>query len=169
MQIKINTGLVERNIRLGFILLLLLALVSCSSVSEQTRWDPLLKQTPADTTGLDRTLGQLSPAVQRLIQQADLAIANNDWVNAISTLERALRINPKQAETWSRLSVANFGKQQYQQAIQMARRSNSHILNNNELKAYNWLMMARAYEQLGDMEQSRQAAQTSQQLQQVTR
>ena len=169
MQIKINTGLVERNIRLGFILLLLLALVSCSSVSEQTRWDPLLKQTPADTTGLDRTLGQLSPAVQRLIQQADLAIANNDWVNAISTLERALRINPKQAETWSRLSVANFGKQQYQQAIQMARRSNSHILNNNELKAYNWLMISRAYEQLGDMEQSRQAVLTSQQLKQGAR
>lgn len=169
MQIKINTGLVERNIRLGFISLLLLALLSCSSVSEQTRWDPLLEQTPVDTTGLDRTLGQLSPAVQRLIQQADLAIANNDWVNAISTLERALRINPKQAETWSRLSVANYGKQQYQQAIQMARRSNSHILNNNELKAYNWLMIARSYEQLGDMVQSRQATLTSQQLKQGSR
>ena len=164
MQITINTGLVERYFRLGLVLLVFPALLSCS-MGAPTRWDPLQGDTPTDASGLDRSLGQMSPAIARLIQQADEAIANNDWSNAISTLERALRINPKQAETWSRLSVANYGKQQYQQAIQMARRSNSHISNNNELKAYNWLMMSRAHEQLGDLEQSRQAAETSQQLQ----
>ncbi|MFW2374758.1 MAG: hypothetical protein ACN4GM_16665 [Gammaproteobacteria bacterium] len=168
MQITINTGLVEKYFRLGFVSLALLALISCSTGSQQPRWDPL-GETAVDPTGLDRSLNEISPAVQRLIQQADQAIDNQDWLNAIATLERALRINPKQAETWSRLSVANYGNQQYQQAIQMARRSNSHIMNNNELKAYNWLMMARAYEQLGDMEQSTQAAATSQQLQQEAR
>lgn len=169
MQITINTGLVERCFRLGFVSLILMTLYSCSTSTQQSRWDPLSGQSTDESTGLDRSLSQMLPAIQRLILQADQAIANDDWLNAISTLERALRINPKQAETWSRLSVANYGKQQYQQAIQMARRSNSHITNNNELKAYNWLMMSRAYEQLGEMEQARQAADTSQQLQQGSR
>lgn len=169
MQITINTGLVERYFRLGLVSLVLSALLSCSAGSQQTRWDPLLGESPADATGLDRSLGQMSPAIQGLIQQADQAIANQDWSHAIATLERALRIEPKQAESWSRLSVANYGKQLYEQAIQTARRSNSLIGNNNELKAYNWLMISRAYEQLGNMEQSRQAADTSRQLQQGTR
>ena len=166
MQITINTGLVERYFRLGFVLLVIQTLLSCGTGPQTAAWDPLLGETPADAAGLDRSLGQMPAAVQRLISQADQAMANNDWYSAISTLERALRINPKQAETWSRLSVANYGGQQYQQAIQMARRSNSHITNNNSLKAYNWLMMSRAYEQLGNMALSKQAADTSQQLQQ---
>lgn len=167
MQITINTGLAEKYIRLGFVSLALLALSACSTGPQQSPGDP--GETAVDATGQDRSLGEISPAVQRLIQQADQAIEKQDWFNAIATLERALRINPKQAETWSRLSVANYGGQQYQQAIQMARRSNSHIINNNELKAYNWLIMARAYEQLGEMELSTEAANTSQQLQQETR
>jgi cytochrome c-type biogenesis protein CcmH/NrfG len=130
-----------------------LALTSCALPTQSV--DPDSTQTVT-----------LSPAMQKLLEQSDQSINAQNWTQAVAVLERALRINPKQAEAWSRMAVVYLGKNQPEQSINMAKRSNSYANRNTALKSYNWLLMSRAYDQLNQSQLAEQALLKSQQLQQ---
>ncbi|MDH5766960.1 MAG: hypothetical protein OEZ38_13190, partial [Gammaproteobacteria bacterium] len=98
----------------------------------------------------------------------DQAIDDQQWQQAVVLLERALRINGKQAETWTRLSMVHLGQYNPQQSIHMAKRSNSYARNNTSLQAYNWLLISRAYTLMQRHEQASEAEMKSQQLQQAS-
>ncbi len=156
MQITNINGKVKRLFRLKQSLSLVcccLALASCA----------LPKQAVGPYTTETVTL---SPAMQKLLEQSDQSINAQNWTQAVAILERALRINPKQAEAWSRMAVVYLGKNQPEQSINMAKRSNSYASRNPTLESYNWLLMSRAYDQLNQPQLAEQALLRSQQLQQ---
>ena len=142
---------------------LFLSPLSCS-LQKQGEWAPVkLNITPA-TTALKSTDSELPAAIMSLINQADRYIDHKQWPKAISVLERALRINKRQPETWTRMAIAYKGKNELQQAIQMAKRSNSYAARNMNLKAYNWQLISNAYLKLNKLEQAQSAAHKSQKL-----
>ena len=171
MQIKKSTGCFERIIRLVQVLpatafqslILIGLLASCAPTTEI--WDPLQDQSAPASTGIQRQTDRLSPAMASLIQQADTKINYEQWPEAIAILERALRINPKQAEAWTRMAVVYLGKLEPEQAMQMAKKSNALAARDTALQAYNWKLIARAYEQMNQPDKARHAAGKSLQLQ----
>ena len=104
-----------------------------------------------------------SPVMATLLQQADERIGQKQWSQAASILERALRINSRQGEAWSRLALVSLQQGRFKQAIERARRSSSYAGDNTALLGANWQLMAQAYEQLGQGEKAQQARQKSQQ------
>lgn len=76
---------------------------------------------------------------------------------AAATIERALRIEPKNALLWHHLAVIRMQQQQWQQAIVMARKSNALAGNNKQLKSDNWALIATAYDSLGNKKKASEA------------
>jgi len=92
----------------------------------------------------------VSPVVQRLLSSANTQAKNGNTDAAANSLERALRIEPRNALLWSKLASVRFSQQDWQQAIQLAAKSNTLSGNNQGLRRQNWNLMGNAYEALGD-------------------
>lgn len=80
---------------------------------------------------------QLPDVIKSLISQSDKQYVNNDFMGALATLERAVRINPRYAEVWSRMAQVYLKLGQVEQARQHAKRSNSVIKDNSQLREFN--------------------------------
>ncbi|MCW9046542.1 MAG: tetratricopeptide repeat protein [Gammaproteobacteria bacterium] len=80
---------------------------------------------------------QLPEVIKSLILQSDKLYLNNDYVGALSTLERAVRINPRYAEVWSRMAQVYLTQGKLEQARQHAQRSNSVVKDNSKLREFN--------------------------------
>lgn len=156
-----------RLIQQASVLLFISFLVACAAVKDDDVWDPLTETSEPASRGIERSTHNLSPAIAALINKADMAIERQQWQRAVASLERALRINGKQPEVWTRMAVVYLGQYNPQQAIHMAKRSNSYARTNNELRAYNWLLISRAYTLMQRHELADEAAMKSQQLQQA--
>ncbi len=76
---------------------------------------------------------------------------------AAATIERALRIEPKNALLWHRLAIVRLQQEQWQQAITMARKSNALAANNAQLRSDNWAVIATAYDHLGNKKKANEA------------
>ena len=85
---------------------------------------------------------QLPDVIKSLISQSDNQYLNNDFSGALATLERALRINPRYAEVWSRMAQIYLKQGKVQQAQQHAKRSNSVIKDNRSLREFNNAIIA---------------------------
>ncbi len=91
-----------------------------------------------------------SPVVKRLLASADTQQRSGDVDGAANSLERALRIEPRNALLWSRLANVRFTQKDWRQAVQLAAKSNTLAANNRNLRRQNWNLMASAYDALGD-------------------
>ncbi len=76
-------------------------------------------------------------AIQNLVATADRQYLNSQLNESLATLERAIRIKPRQAEVWSRMAKVSSMLDNHAQAAQYARRSNSYIRNNSQLRQFN--------------------------------
>ena len=92
----------------------------------------------------------VSPVVKRLMASAQTQRDQGNWEAAAGSLERALRIEPRNATLWGRLADIRYGQQAWRKAIQLAAKSNTLAGSNTMLKRQNWYLMANAYEALGD-------------------
>jgi len=92
----------------------------------------------------------MSPVVKSLLSQAQGQRRLGNWDGAAILLERALRIEPRNAVIWSRLANIRFDQQFWNKAIQLAAKSNTLAVNKMDLKRRNWILMANSYEKLGD-------------------
>lgn len=92
----------------------------------------------------------VSPVVKSLLAQARNKRRLGDWSGAAILLERALRIEPRNAMVWSRLANIRFDQQSWSKAVQLAAKSNTLAVGDIDLKRQNWILMANAYEELGD-------------------
>ena len=77
--------------------------------------------------------------------------------NAAATLERALRIEPRNPRLWHELARVRLKQGQYAQAESVAARSNSWAGSDNALRAENWRLIAEARTARGDAEGARTA------------
>jgi len=91
-----------------------------------------------------------APAAAALVAQARQASRAGRYEAAVHDLERAIRIEPGNASLWHELARVRFQQGRYEQARQMAARSNALLASNAALKARNDRLIDRARDALGD-------------------
>ena len=96
-------------------------------------------------------------AVSRLHSTARKQIAAKQYNAAASTLERVLRIAPRNAELWHSLAVVRLQQRRWDMARNMAAKSNSLASANRVLQAQNWRLIANSHQAQGNQAAARQA------------
>jgi hypothetical protein len=94
----------------------------------------------------------MSPVVKKLIATAGDQRRIGNLPNAASSLERALRIEPRNGGLWSRLAQIRYDQKAWKKAIQLAAKSNTLSGGNISLLRQNWVLMANSYDALGESE-----------------
>lgn len=157
--------------RLGLLTALTLTLQACAVYTTPERQPPVVQRAPAPAPGepayprtepapppppvirREAPLQQpSSPAVLALQDRADQQYAARDLDAAASSLERALRIEPRNPRLWHRLAAIRLDQGKLDQAIQMAAKSNSLAGYDRGLQARNWRLIANARYAKGDAE-----------------
>jgi|SRR5688572_31811204 hypothetical protein len=96
-------------------------------------------------------------AIASLVTSARADIAAGRLTNAAASLERALRIEPRNPHLWQELARVRLKQGDYQQAESVAARSNSWAGNDGRLRAENWRLIAQARDARGDASGARAA------------
>jgi hypothetical protein len=92
----------------------------------------------------------LPPAADSLARQADQQRQQGDYAGAAATLERSLRIAPREAYLWNRLARVRMEQGLSAQAGQLAARSNDLAAGESTLKRDNWRIIAESKRRAGD-------------------
>ena len=124
-----------RKILAGFVLLMLCGLTGCTGF-------PGRDQEITPVSGND--------AVVSLVNAAQSDIDNGKYDAASATLERALRLEPRNPALWNQLAKLRMQQGQYQQAEGLAARSNGWSVNNKILRAENWRIIGESRLKRGD-------------------
>jgi tetratricopeptide (TPR) repeat protein len=98
-----------------------------------------------------------SSAVGELLQTARRQREEGNLPEAVATVERALRIEPRNARLWNQLAHLRMDQQKPQLAAELAAKSNILAVADPELKKDNWLLIGQARRATGDMEGARTA------------
>jgi len=96
-------------------------------------------------------------AIASLMDGARSDVAAGRLANAAASLERALRIEPRNPRLWQELARVRLMQGEYAQAESVAARSNSWAGGDNRLRAENWRLIAQAREARGDAAGARTA------------
>ena len=100
-------------------------------------------------------------AIAGLLNGARTDAAAGRLANAAASLERALRIEPRNPRLWQELARVRLKQGDYAQAESTAARSNSWAGSDNALRADNWRLIAQAREARGDADGARTALETA--------
>ena len=139
-------------------LLLVLLLTGCAQAPTPAPEQPPVVETPI------KPAPQENVAVAGLLQSARSDSAAGKLTNAAATLERALRIEPRNPRLWQELARVRLKQGEYAQAESVASRSNSFAGRDDGLRAENWRLIAQAREARGDPDGARAAEQTAAKL-----
>jgi Flp pilus assembly protein TadD len=170
---RLKTSVVKTGIRMLHLaaLLSLLFLAACTS-QQPPPPPPGATQTPA---GQDRTVQEKvrepaqqqrggvqvyplqNPAVKELLKQAEESESAGDYNAAAVSIERALRIQPRDPELLQRMAEIQLQKKDYQQALNFASRSYDSGPRVGELCNRNWRTMSVAQTALGDSRSAKMA------------
>ncbi|MCB2191927.1 MAG: tetratricopeptide repeat protein [Deltaproteobacteria bacterium] len=90
-------------------------------------------------------------AVLSLLEQAKTQAASGKSASAGATLERALRIEPRNPYLWQELARVRLDQKKYRQAENLAAKSNALARGDRSLRAANWRIIARARGGRGDL------------------
>lgn len=101
---------------------------------------------------------QTGPA-HSLYAEAKEALASGHPGQAEMLLERALRIEPRNAFYWHLLGQSKFAQGEFAQAVQFCHKSESLARDNGELRSYNRSLLAQAYKKLEDIENAKKVSQ----------
>jgi len=96
-------------------------------------------------------------AVAGLMESARADTAAGNLANAAASLERALRIEPRNPRLWQELARVRLKQGQFAQAENVAARSNSWAGDDKALRSENWRLIAEARRARGDTEGARAA------------
>ncbi|MBK8507855.1 MAG: tetratricopeptide repeat protein [Candidatus Competibacteraceae bacterium] len=96
-------------------------------------------------------------AVVALLESADKYVKSNQLDKAGAALERALRIEPRNAGIWYDLAQIRLHQGQYQQAESLASKSNNLAGGNRALQSRNWKLIGSARRAIGNVSGSEEA------------
>lgn len=96
-------------------------------------------------------------AAGSLLASAHQDVQAGQFNRAEATLERAIRVEPRNARLWHEMAQVKFGQEDYGQAVQFCLKANSLAGRDSALIRQNWLLMSRAYAKMGDMDKAEQA------------
>lgn len=99
-----------------------------------------------------------SPAVIALMKQAEANRRNGELDLAVSKLERALRIQPRNPGLWYQLALVRMQQQQPRLAEELAKKSISLAGNDRTLLRNNWRLISKAKSMEGDLSGAKEAA-----------
>lgn len=130
---------------------------------------------PQPETGQPSAGVETPPAVQAPAPQENVAVAGlmdsaradaaaGRLPNAAASLERALRIEPRNPRLWQELARVRLQQGDYGQAESLAQRSNTWSGTDNALRAENWRLIAQARVARGDADGARKAQDLADQL-----
>ncbi|HLF39486.1 MAG TPA: tetratricopeptide repeat protein [Burkholderiales bacterium] len=100
-------------------------------------------------------------AVAGLMDGASADAAAGRFASAAATLERALRIEPRNPRLWQELARVRLKQGDYAQAESVAARSNTWAGDDSGLRAENWRLIAQAREARGDTAGARAALESA--------
>jgi len=154
---------------------LLLLLAGCASVTTQPPAKAAIPDTvPQDETPQPSDKGIVEPAPKPVVSDNKAVIALLDRAQhdseagqreaAGASLERALRIEPRNARLWHELAQLRLAQGQYAQAITLARKSNSFAGRQPRVQAENWQVIGQAHVAQGDTAGAEQAFKLSAEL-----
>lgn len=103
------------------------------------------------TTPFEESPVSGNPAVIALADTARSDISSYRYPQAAASLERALRIEPRNARLWYELARVRLGQEDYPQAENLAKRSNSYAADDAALRRANWTLIAECRRELGDL------------------
>ena len=103
-------------------------------------------------------------AIAGLMQSARSDSAAGRLPTAAATLERALRIEPRNPRLWQELARVRLKQGEYAQAESVAARSNGWAGSDNALRAENWRLIAQAREARGDSQGAKTALETAEKI-----
>ncbi|MFP3874017.1 MAG: tetratricopeptide repeat protein [Thiohalophilus sp.] len=142
--------------RQGGVLLLGVLLMACSATPDPGSPGLQVDDEPAQV----RPTADTSRPVLALLEQANEAASQGDLAVAESRLERALRIEPRNAVLWYYLAKLRLHQGRLDQAAGLAAKSNSLDRSQNyQLQADNWRIIAHARQRAGDREGAKTARQ----------
>ena len=104
-----------------------------------------------------RRAPQPGEPVLAMMSEADNYLNAGDNGSAAATIERALRLEPKSARLWHKLGIIRMKEKNYQQAINLARKSNSLAAGDIKLQIENWRLIASANAAAGEADAAAQA------------
>ncbi len=99
----------------------------------------------------------LPSAASSLAAQAEQQRERGDYVGAAATLERAIRIQPREAYLWNRLARVRLDQNNYDQAGSLAQKSNTLSKDQDQIKQDNWGMIAATRRAAGDQNGAQEA------------
>lgn len=108
-----------------------------------------------------------NPAVIALLDRARIDTEAGQRGAAGASLERGLRIEPRNAWLWHELAQLRLDQGQYAQAVSLARKSNSFSGSERRLQAANWRLIGNARVAQGNPAGAEQAYEHATMLEQV--
>ncbi|VAW93189.1 hypothetical protein MNBD_GAMMA22-685 [hydrothermal vent metagenome] len=153
-----------RNLFALAIVVSLILLAGCSIKSRTSEsLDPLAHNNQAEHQVIAPE-SRTGDAVKSLLLDARGAASSGNIARAESLLERALRIEPRNAVLWHYMAKMKLHQGRYSKAIGMAAKSNSMAKNDYTLRADNWRIIAHAENWLGNISKSKMAQEKADQL-----
>jgi tetratricopeptide (TPR) repeat protein len=107
---------------------------------------------------------QENVAIAGLVESARSDSAAGRLPNAAASLERALRIEPRNPRLWQELARVRLKQGDYAQAESLAQRSNTWGGTDNRLRAENWGLIAQSRQARGDADGARKAQDLADQI-----
>jgi Tfp pilus assembly protein PilF len=107
---------------------------------------------------------QENVAIAGLVESARSDAAAGRLSNAAASLERALRIEPRNPRLWQELARVRLRQGDNLQAENLAQRSNTWGGTDNRLRAENWSLIAQSRQARGDVEGARKAQDLAEQI-----
>jgi predicted Zn-dependent protease len=141
-------------------LLGLLFLVGCATGTPQ----PEAPAPPPEQAPPQAEQPKENVAIAALVDSARADAAAGRLPNAAASLERALRIEPRNPRLWQQLAQVRLKQGDYAQAESLAQRSNTWGGTDNRLRAQNWSLIAQSRQARGDADGARKAEDMAAQL-----
>ena len=126
-------------------------IVGCSVSKEPTRTASVIDHSESGQAVMKtRPDPQNTAAIDRLMKDARVWRDKGQYTRSVASLERALRIAPRNPHVWSQLAQVRFSQKQYRQAESLALRSNQYVGPDTKLRRFNWRLIAYARDKLGN-------------------
>jgi len=107
---------------------------------------------------------QSSNVVVALLSEADISYKQGNLDESVNTIERALRIEPRNSLLLYKLAELRLQQGQPDLAENLAKKSELLAVGNAQLKKKNWLLIAKARDQMGKHDAAKVARKKAQQF-----
>jgi Tfp pilus assembly protein PilF len=142
-----------------FFAVLLVVLAACATPPEAPPGQP--EPTPQPEPPPPPVARSENTAVAGLMETARTDAAAGKLSTAAASIERALRIEPRNPRLWQELARIRLQQGQFVQAESVAARSNSFAGSDGALRAENWRLIAQSREARGDDDGARAARESA--------